>query len=196
MARPYSLAEGVDRILIIGGAGGVGSLATQFLKARTRAFVISTASRPQSRAWCRQMGADLVINHAKDIARQLDDAGHKHVDMVLSTAATAENLDRIAQLLRPFGQLSFTDAVPTLNAGQLGFKSATVYTEMIFSPVLAGYDLQGQARILETTAALADAGSLRPIATTQMGGLTAETMRKAHEYVETRRTIGKIVISV
>jgi len=98
-----SLLDGVDRILIVGGAGGVGSLATQLLKATTKAFVICTASRPESQAWCRDMGADLVVDHTQDIAQQLEASGQKHVDMVLSTAGSAENIGRIAQILRPFG---------------------------------------------------------------------------------------------
>jgi NADPH2:quinone reductase len=75
-------------------------------------------------------------------------------------------------------------------------KSATLHTEMMFSRILAGYDLPGQARILDRTAALAQTGSLRPIATTRIEGLSVESMRNAHERVETRRTIGKIVIAV
>jgi NADPH:quinone reductase-like Zn-dependent oxidoreductase len=191
-----SLADGVDRILIVGGAGGVGSLATQLLKATTQAFVICTASRPESQAWCRDMGADLVVDHTQDIAQQLEASGQKHVDMVLSTAGSAENIGRIAQILRPFGQVSITDAIPAFDAGLLAPRSITLHTEMIFSRILAGYGLKSQARILETTAALAEAGALRPITTTRIRGLSVESMRIAHEHVETRRTAGKVVITV
>jgi zinc-binding alcohol dehydrogenase family protein len=192
----YSLADGIDRILIVGGAGGVGSLATQLLKATTQAFVICTASRPESQAWCHDMGADLVVDHTQDIAQQLEAAGQKHIDMVLSAAGSAENIGRIAQILRPFGQVSIIDAIPAFDAGLLAPRSITLHTEMIFSRILAGYGLESQARILETTAALAEAGALRPITTTRIRGLSVESMRIAHEHVETRRTVGKVVISV
>jgi zinc-binding alcohol dehydrogenase family protein len=192
-----SLADGVDRILIVGGAGGVGSLATQLLKATTKAFVICTASRPESQAWCRDMGADLVVDHTQDIAQQLEaSSGQKHVDMVLSTAGSAENIGRIAQILRPFGQVSIIDAILAFDASLLAPRSITLHTEMIFSRILAGYGLKSQAHILETTAALAEAGPLRPITTTRIRGLSIESMRIAHEHVETRRTVGKVVITV
>ena len=81
-----ALPVNVNRVLIIGGAGGVGSLAIQLLKAKTKAFVIATASRPESRAWCEDMGADLVVDHSGDVVAQLASAGIAAVDMVLSTA--------------------------------------------------------------------------------------------------------------
>ncbi len=92
---------GVDTVLIVGGAGGVGSMATQLLKARTSAFVIGTASRPQSRQWCQAMGADLVIDHTADVTQQLSQAGIEQVDMVLSTAGTADNLAWIGACCAP-----------------------------------------------------------------------------------------------
>ncbi len=103
------LPIGVERVLIVGGAGGVGSIATQLLKAETSALVISTASRPESREWCHEMGADLVIDHSKDIQEQLSAEHIEQVDMILSTAKTADNLPWIAKLLRPFGHLSVID---------------------------------------------------------------------------------------
>jgi NADPH2:quinone reductase len=142
------------------------------------------------------MGADLVVDHTQDIAQQLEASGQRHVDMVLSTAGSAENIGRIAQILRPFGQVSIIDAIAAFDAGLLAPRSITLHTEMIFSRILAGYDLRGQARILETTAALAEAGSLCPITTTRIRGLSVESMRIAHEHVETRRTVGKVVITV
>jgi NADPH:quinone reductase len=142
------------------------------------------------------MGADLVVDHTRDIAQQLEASGQKHVDMVLSTAGSAENIGRISQILRPFGQVSITDAIPAFDAGLLAPRSITLHTEMIFSRILAGCGLKRQARILETTAALAEAGSLRPITTTRIRGLSVESMRIAHEHVETRRTVGKVVITV
>jgi NADPH:quinone reductase-like Zn-dependent oxidoreductase len=96
-----ALPPGVERVLVIGGAGGVGSLATQLLKARTSAFVISTASRPQSQDWCRAMGADLVIDHTADVCGQLGQNGIQRVDMVLSTAETSDHLPWIGALPRP-----------------------------------------------------------------------------------------------
>jgi NADPH:quinone reductase len=190
------LPAGIDRALVVGGAGGVGSLATQLLKTRTPAFVISTASRPESREWCKAMGADLVIDHSQDVAGQLADAGIDRVDLVLSTAATADNLGWITGILRPFGHLSAVDLAGPIDTGLLMPKSVSLHTEMVFSQITNGGDIASQGRILGKLAADTAAGRLRPIVTTPLEGLTTDTMRKAHELIESGRTIGKIVISV
>jgi NADPH:quinone reductase len=190
-----ALPTGVGRVLIVGGAGGVGSLATQLLKAKTKAFVISTASRPESRQWCLDMGADLVIDHARDIEDQLASAHIPQIDMVLSTAKTADNLGWIANLLRPFGHLSVVDLSLSIDANALMLKSASLHMEMVFSKILNGGDFKSQGRILEDVAALVVAGRVRAIANTRLKGLTGETMRAAHALVETARTIGKVVIA-
>ncbi|HXN93962.1 MAG TPA: zinc-binding alcohol dehydrogenase family protein [Candidatus Acidoferrales bacterium] len=190
-----ALPTGVGRVLIVGGAGGVGSLATQLLKAKTKAFVISTASRPESRQWCLDMGADLVIDHARDIEDQLASAHISQIDMVLSTAKTADNLGWIANLLRPFGHLSVVDLSLSIDANALMLKSASLHMEMVFSKILNGRDFKSQGGILEDVAALVVAGRVRAIANTRLDGLTGETMRAAHALVETARTIGKVVIA-
>ena len=189
------LPIGVERVLIVGGAGGVGSIATQMLKAETSALVISTASRPESREWCHEMGADLVIDHSKDIQEQLSAEQIEQVDMILSTAKTADNLPWIAKLLRPFGHLSVIDMSPSLNANALMLKSASLHTEMVFSKILHGYDVESQGRTLEAVAALVAEGKIRSIVTTRLTGLTPETMRTAHDLLESGRTIGKVVIA-
>ncbi|MET0456988.1 MAG: zinc-binding alcohol dehydrogenase family protein [Mycobacterium sp.] len=188
------LPPGVERVLIVGGAGGVGSLATQLLKARTSAFVISTASRPQSQDWCREMGADLVVDHRADVRRQLGQAGIDQVDMVLSTAGTADNLAWIGALLRPFGHLSAVDLAAPLDLGPLTQKSVSLHTEMVFSQISGGADPSSQGRILETICEYVLSGQMRPIVTTQLTGLTVPNMKTAHTLLERHRTIGKIVI--
>jgi zinc-binding alcohol dehydrogenase family protein len=190
----HVLSAGVDRVLILGGAGAVGSLATQILKAKTNAHVVSTASRPESSDWCREMGADLVIDHTKDIETQLASAGIRAVDMVLSTAKTAEHLGWIAKVLRPFGHLSVVDFSPSLDANALMLKSLSLHLEMVFSRILQGTDVHRQGSILEEIAALVVAGRIRPITTTRLNGLSVDAMKAAHQLVETNRTIGKVVI--
>jgi zinc-binding alcohol dehydrogenase family protein len=188
------LPAGVDRVLIVGGAGAVGSLATQLLKAKTKAFVISTASRSESSQWCREMGADLVVDHTEDVEKQLASAKIPNVDLVLSTAKTADNLGWIAKTLRPFGHLSVVDGSPSLDANALMLKSASLHMEMVFSKILHGYKVESQGQIAKAIANLVLEGRIRPIATTLLSGLTPEAMRVAHERVETGRTIGKVVI--
>lgn len=192
----HSLPSGVDRVLVVGGAGGVGSTAIQLLKAKTNAFVIATASRPESKEWCEMMGADMVVDHSEDVIAQLGAAGIDHVDMVLSTAGTAGNLGWFAKLLRPFGHLSAVDSAPPFDASPIVAKSISLHTEMVFAKVIGGFDLASQSKILAEIAGRAVSGGLRTIVSTQLDGLTARTMKTAHEQLESRRTIGKIVITI
>lgn len=185
------LPPGVDRVLVVGSAGGVGSMATQLLKTRTPAFVIGTASRRESREWSTTMGADLVVDHSGDVVTQLSDAGIDRVDMVLSTAGTTANLGWIAEALRPFGHLSAIDLGRPVDTGPLMRKSLSLHAEMVFSRIADG---GSQATMLAELASDVTEGRLRPIATTVLEGLTVASMRQAHELVETGRTIGKIVL--
>lgn len=189
-----TLPPGVERVLIVGGAGGVGSLATQLLKARTSAFVVSTASRPQSQDWCRAMGADLVVDHTADVCEQLGQAGIQQVDMVLSTTHTVNNLPWIGALLRPFGHLSAIDLATPLDVTPLTQKSVSLHTEMVFSQIGGGADPSSQGRILQAVSEYVRSGHVRPIVTTRFTGLTVENMKTAHTLLESHRAIGKIVI--
>jgi zinc-binding alcohol dehydrogenase family protein len=191
-----TLPAGVENVLVIGGAGGVGSMATQLLKARTSAFVISTASRPESREWATAMGADLVVDHHADLATQLRGAGIDDVDLAFSTSDTSRRLASIVEVLRPFGHLAFIDSPGQLDVEAFVGKSLSLHSEMVFSKIVAGGDASSQGRILARSADDVVAGRLRPIVTTTLRRLTPETMRTAHTLVETRRTIGKIVITL
>jgi NADPH2:quinone reductase len=115
--------------------------------------------------------------------------------MVLSTAKTSEHLGWIAKVLRPFGHLSVVDFSPSLDPSALVVKSLSLHLEMVFSRILHGTDVHRQGSILEEIGALVVEGRIRPITTTRLNRLSRETMRAAHELVETNRTIGKIVIA-
>lgn len=194
-----ALPPDVKIVLIIGGAGAIGSLATQLLKAATSTAVIASASRGDSRAWCSRMGADLVVDHYDDIPAQLAAAGVREVDFVLSTAATAKNLGWIASVLRPYGHIAFTDVVPPLDIspfGPLGVKAPSLHMEMMFSRIVNGSHPEHQGQFLDEVAAKVVEGRLQPIVTSRIDGLTVESIKTAHELIERQRTIGKIVIAV
>jgi NADPH2:quinone reductase len=190
-----TLPVDVNRVLIVGGAGGVGSVATQLLKAKTSAYVIATASRPESKKWCLEMGADLVIDHTKDIESQLASTEIPIIDFVLSTANTVGNLGWIARVLRPFGHVALVDIAPSLDMSGLMLKSASIHTEIVFSRIMHGYQVHRQGEILEEISALVSDKRLRPIATTRLNDMTAETMKTAHGLLESSLTIGKVVIT-
>ncbi|GLY15783.1 NADPH:quinone reductase [Kineosporia sp. NBRC 101677] len=185
------LPPGVENVLVVGGAGGVGSLGTQLLKAKTSALVISTASRPESREWCTAMGADLVVDHSADVAGQLRTAGVERIDLVLSTKGTAANINWLADVLKPFGHLATTDLASSTDIEPLIQKSISVHTEMVFSSVIADHNLHRQGAVLAELVEHA-----RPIVTTELHGLTVDSMREAHRLAESGRTIGKTVITV
>jgi zinc-binding alcohol dehydrogenase family protein len=190
-----ALPRDVERVLVVGGAGGVGSLATQLLKARTSAAVIATASRPASREWCARMGADLVVDHAGDVPAALRVAGVDRVDLVLATAATVESVGWIAEVLRPFGHLATIDLAGPVDLGPLVERSVSLHTEMVFGRGVHDGDLAAQGRVLRTVLDLVRTGALQPIATTRLDGLTRRSMADAHDLVGGRRTVGKVVLA-
>lgn len=189
------LPASVGSVLVVGGAGAVGSMAIQLLKARTRAKVIATASRGETREWCVAMGADLVVDHAGDVPAQLKDVGIRTVDMVLSTRSTGQHLGWIASVLRPFGHLSAPDVTGVTDLGALFFKSISIHTEVVFAKGLNGYRVQSQSEILGAVANLTANRKIRPITNRLLHGLDAANMKIAHELLESGRTIGKVVIA-
>jgi zinc-binding alcohol dehydrogenase family protein len=182
-------------VLVIAGAGGVGSIAIQLLKALTSARVIATASRPETVAWCRELGANDVIDHKKSLEPQLEAIGVREVDFVFSTNRTAPLLPEITAILRPFGHLALIDDPDGLEIGPLKRKSLTVSWEFMFTKSLFGHRMESQGEILAKVAALVDGGKVRSTQRTLLGGFSAANVRKAHEILQSGTSIGKIVVA-
>ena len=182
-------------VLVMGGAGGVGSVALQILKATTSAQVIATASRPETVAWCRELGADHVIDHRRSLEPQLAHLGIRELDFVFSTNGTDAMLPQITSLLRPFGHLALIDDPAVLDIAPLKRKSLTVSWELMFTKSLFGRFLESQGAILADVAALVDAGKVRSTQRTVLRGFTAANVRRAHELLEAGTSIGKIVVA-
>lgn len=189
-----ALPAETNHVLIIGAAGGTGSVATQLLKARSSAFVIATASREESRLWCQRMGADLVVDHTRDVRNQLKDAGIEQVDLVYSTAQTTTHLPWIAEVLRPFGDLCVIDVAGPFDVSSLVAKSASIRLEMVFSKVMHQYKIESVASALNAVAGLLERGEIRPPTNKIFHGLTEENMEAAHALLLGGRVVGKIVI--
>lgn len=185
-----------SRVLVIGGAGGVGSIAIQLLKALTKSTVIATASRPETSAWCRQLGADSIIDHHGDLAAQVVELGLQPIDAVLGTSHTERQLPAIASLLRPFGHLSLIDDPAALDIVSLKRKSISVHWELMFTKSLFEYELESQGEILREVAALVDAGKLKTTLSTRLDGLSASHVEDAHRTLREARGIGKTVIDL
>ena len=196
---PFSIdAEGNDRsLLIIGGAGGVGSIATQL--ARHAGFtVIATASRPQTIAWCRSMGAHHVIDHRQPLAPQLESLGYRQVDAVLNLADTDRYWETIGELIAPLGHVGLiVEPSGLLKIGDpYKAKSIGIHWEMMFARSrFKTPDMIEQHRILNRASSLVDAGELRTTHSETLGPINAANLREAHRRLESGSTIGKLVLA-
>ena len=182
-------------ILIIGGAGGVGSIAIQFAKKLLGLRVITTASRPETTDWCKQMGADVVVNH-KDLVDEIRKQGIQHVDYIVDFVNTNEYWDAMAELIKPQGHIaSITGSAEPVVLNKLKSKSVSFSWELMFTrSTFQTDDMIEQHRILNRVAALYDSDTLAPIVNQVLHGLSASTFKQAHEQLESGKTIGKLVV--
>ena len=188
--------DGGRSLLIIGGAGGVGSLAIQLAR-RAGLLVIATASRPDSAAWVLELGADHVLDHSRDLAPQLAELGLESVDRIANFADTDAYWDGMAELIRPQGAIvGIVGNRQPLDLDKLKSKSASFHWEFMFTrPRYGTPDLARQGEILERLADLMEMGSLRSTLRTQLGAINPENLERAHGLVASGRSIGKIALS-
>lgn len=196
MRIPRGDASRGRRVLVIGAAGGVGSIAVQLAKALTEATVVGTASRAESVAWVEELGADLVVDHRRDLREQLERAGIRAIDYVLCTADT-DDYTRVAfDLVAPQGVVAFI--VPPkrpMDLAPLHTKSAAIAWELMFTRSrFETPDMAEQGRILTELASLMDAGRIRTTLRESLGPICARTLREAHAKLESGTTIGKLVV--
>lgn len=193
--------EAADRrsLLIVGGAGGVGSMAIQIARKLTGLTVIATASRPETRAWVGDLGAHHVVDHTQPLAPQLADLGLPAVDIVLSLTGTAQHAGQIAEVLAPEGHLGLIEGAAALKAfdtGPLFSKSISVHLELMFTRSTFGTaSMIEQHRLLDEMAGLLERGVIRSTLKENLGPIDAEHLRKAHALVESGRAIGKAVLA-
>lgn len=185
-----------SKVLIIGGAGGVGSMAIQLLKARTPARVIATASRPESVEWAKRMGADAVIDHSGILKDELTKIDVKEVDIVFATTHSNAYQTTAPEILRPFGHFCLIEDAGTLQTAGFSKKAISVHWELMFSKTLHSYNLESQGKILTEVAALANAGKIQSTANLYLQGLSTKTLLEAHTRQESGRSVGKTVITV
>lgn len=183
-------------VLVVGGAGGVGSNAIQMLHQVAGARVIATASRPESRAHCQALGAEVVLDHGGDLGEQLREKGITALDAVLHTSEPDATIDGLLELLGPFGQMvCLLPITRPLDTTPLFARSLRLHYELMFTRPLFGVDLDRQGAILDQVAALVEAGTLRSTLTTTLPW-SLDHLREGHRLIESRRTIGKIVLTL
>lgn len=183
-----------DTLLIIGGAGGVGSILIQLAKKLTGLTVVATASRPETQVWVQKMGADHVINHRESLPDQLKALGIEP-RYVASLNATEQHFDAILELIAPRGHVALIDdpEVLDIKAGKrkaLSFSWEFMFTRSMFQTS----DMEKQHELLNRVAALIDNGTLVSTVTSNLGKLSVETLKAAHAQQESGRVIGKNVL--
>lgn len=183
-------------ILIIGGAGGVGSIGIQLAKL-VGLTVVATASRAETRAWCTTMGADHVVDHTRPLPAQLAGLGITEVDYIANFANTDAYWAAMAELIRPQGRIvGIVANEAPLDLDLLKSKSATFAWEFMFTRAMYGTpDMQAQHELLDTVADLVASGRLRTTLTETLSPINAANLRAVHARLESGRTIGKIVLA-
>ncbi|MFT4267543.1 MAG: zinc-binding alcohol dehydrogenase family protein [Xenophilus sp.] len=192
---PEGGGEG-QRLLIVGAAGGVGSMLTQLARQLTKLTVIGTASRPETADWVRSLGAHHVIDHGRPLGAGLEAIGLPQMDLVASLTHTDSHFAQVVGALRPQGRLALIDDPAALDVRTLKSKSLSLHWESMFTrPVFKTPDMVRQHELLERVAALVDAGTLRTTASEHFGTINAANLRRAHALVESHRSRGKAVLA-
>ncbi|WP_323118705.1 zinc-binding alcohol dehydrogenase family protein [Burkholderia alba] len=190
-------ADAGKSVLIIGGAGGVGSIGIQLAKRLGKLDVIATASRPASAQWVRELGADHVVDHFGDLSAQLKAAGYESVDYVLIFNDTDRHFPAAAGVIRPQGGIcTIVENEQPVPVELLKAKSAAFHWEFMFTRSMFGTpDMIEQHKLLTEVARLVDAGALRTTVGEHLGKIDAHNVRRAHQLLEGGRAIGKLVLS-
>jgi len=188
-------AEG--SLLIVGGAGGVGSIATQLARQLTRLKIIATASRPETVQWCQCMGAHHVIDHRQPLANQVKAIMPGGVKCVLALTKIEDHFDQLIEAMAPQSAMALIEnPARPLDIVKLKPKSISLHWEFMFTRSrYETSDMGEQACLLGEVAALVDAGQIVSTMQTNLGTINAANLRQAHALVESGKTIGKVVLA-
>ncbi|OJJ23114.1 Zn-dependent oxidoreductase [marine bacterium AO1-C] len=192
-----NIKEGEGRsetLLIIGGAGGVGSILIQLAKKLTGLTVIATASRAETVAWVKKMGADHVINHRESLVDQIKSLGITP-GYVAALNGTEQHFPAIIELIKPRGHVAIIDDPQTLDIRPGKAKALSFSWEFMFArPMHQTDDIEQQHQLLNRVSELIDKGVLVSTVTNNLGKLSVDTLKAAHEAQESGRVIGKNVL--
>ncbi|MCJ1881497.1 zinc-binding alcohol dehydrogenase family protein [Pseudomonas nitroreducens] len=182
-------------LLIVGAAGGVGSILTQLARQLTGMTVIGTASRPETQEWVRNLGAHHVIDHRKPLSEELKRIGIGEVTHVASLNQTEQHLPEIVASLRPQGRLALIDDPENLDVRLLKQKSLSLHWEFMYTrSMFQTDDMIEQHKLLQRVAGLIDSGVLKTTLGEHFGKIDAANLRRAHALLESNTAKGKIVL--
>jgi zinc-binding alcohol dehydrogenase family protein len=191
---PRDGGEG-QSLLVVGAAGGVGSILVQLARRLTRLNVIGTASRPDTTQWVKDLGAHAVIDHSKPITEALRHVGIAQVEYIASLTHTDTHFAQLVEAIAPQGRLGLIDDPDRLDVMPLKRKAASLHWEFMFTRSLFETpDMIRQHELLENVAALVDAGVLRSTLGEHYGMINAGNLRRAHMLLESGKARGKIVL--
>ena len=193
----YRLKQGEgtgDAILIIGGAGGVGSILTQLARQLTGLTVIATASRPETEAWVKNMGAHHVVNHKNKLDVEIQALGIAP-RYVAALTGTDNHFDSVVELIKPRGHIAMIDDPPNLNIAAIKLKALSFSWEFMFArSMFKADDMDEQGKLLNEIADLVDAGKLVTTANRNCGEINVANLRQALEMQQSGTVIGKMVL--
>jgi zinc-binding alcohol dehydrogenase family protein len=193
----FRLTEGDgagQSLLVIGGAGGVGSILIQLAKTLTNLTVITTASRPETEEWVRKMGADHVVNHRGDLSAQMKELGLAPT-YVAALTATDQHWPAIVDVITPRGYIALIDDPAHLDISIAKPKALTISWEFMFTRSMFDTDdITTQRDLLNRVSQMIDAGTLQSTVTERAEALTVDTLTEAHKRQEGGRVIGKQVL--
>jgi zinc-binding alcohol dehydrogenase family protein len=193
--HPNSKEQSNEVILIVGAAGGVGSILVQLASVLTGATVIASASRESSKTWVKKLGADYVIDHSKPLLAQIEQLNIGQVTHVASLTHTDSYLDSYVELLAPMGKIALIDDPKSLDISKLKQKSLSLHWEFMFTrSMFKAKDMIEQHHILNKVSKLIDQGYLQTTVGKNLGLINAENLRAAHKEIESGKSIGKIVL--
>ena len=182
-------------ILVIGAAGGVGSIMVQLLKQLTQLQIIGTASRTETTAWLKSLGVDHVINHRNKLSKELAQQNLPQPDYIVSLNATEQHLEEIIKVIKPQGRFGFIDDPSTMNVMPFKQKAVSTHIEFMFTrSMFQTADMIEQHHILNEVAALIDKGLVKTTVGEHFGTINAANLRIAHAVLESGKAKGKIVL--
>lgn len=188
-------SEEAETLLIVGGAGGVGSALIQIARATTRLRIVATASRPETVKWCLDLGAHAVIDHSGPIDEALTAAAEAAPRYIAALTHTPRHFESLARAVAPQGVIGVIDDLAGIDANLLKNKSAGVVWEMMFArSELQTPDMIRQGELLAEVSRLVDAGRIRTTLTETIGRIAPDTLREGHRRLESGATIGKLAL--
>ncbi|TYP98975.1 zinc-binding alcohol dehydrogenase family protein [Tenacibaculum adriaticum] len=182
-------------ILVIGAAGGVGSIMIQLLKKLTKLNIIASASREETTAWLKELGANHVINHQNKLSEEIQKYKLPEPDYVVSLNGTDQHIDEIVKLIKPQGKFGFIDDPKQLNVMPFKRKAVSIHIELMFTRSLyQTEDIINQHHILNNISQMIDDKTIKTTVGIHLGKINVTNLRKAHALLESGKAKGKIVL--